>query len=205
MVSRDSRGVYVSAIVVLCVLVSLALLRPTDACRTNLGPQGRRRRGAAEDRATHRSRPRRGAGRQADRGDEDPCLDLDQRAIVQAQPGLRVRRRGAGGGGIAAHSLYSPPLGEQARLTCRFSPIGNRRKSRPTRMRFPSEFTFHLPKGTTIGGVVKNEDGQPIAGAKVGVMCHGGRRPRRARARLRWLGRWRRRACYRRSGTLDAR
>jgi protocatechuate 3,4-dioxygenase beta subunit len=38
----------------------------------------------------------------------------------------------------------------------------------------PKEFTFHLPKGTTIGGVVKDEDGHPIAGAKVGVMYHGG-------------------------------
>jgi beta-lactamase regulating signal transducer with metallopeptidase domain len=37
----------------------------------------------------------------------------------------------------------------------------------------PDLFTFHLPKGTTIGGVVINEDGRPIAGAKVGVQCQG--------------------------------
>jgi uncharacterized GH25 family protein len=35
--------------------------------------------------------------------------------------------------------------------------------------RIPAEFTFKLEKGTVIGGFVKNEDGQPIAGAKVEV------------------------------------
>ncbi|MGD0517527.1 MAG: carboxypeptidase-like regulatory domain-containing protein [Thermoguttaceae bacterium] len=35
----------------------------------------------------------------------------------------------------------------------------------------PKQFTFKLTKGTTIGGFVKNEDGQPIAGAKVEVSC----------------------------------
>ncbi len=35
--------------------------------------------------------------------------------------------------------------------------------------RIPNEFTFKLPKGTVIGGAVENEDGQPIAGAKVEV------------------------------------
>lgn len=34
----------------------------------------------------------------------------------------------------------------------------------------PEEFTFRLDKGTHIGGIVKNEDGEPIAGAKVEVM-----------------------------------
>lgn len=34
----------------------------------------------------------------------------------------------------------------------------------------PEEYTFRLAKGTVIGGVVKNDDGQPIAGAKVEVM-----------------------------------
>ncbi len=33
----------------------------------------------------------------------------------------------------------------------------------------PGEVTITLKKGTTIGGVVKNEEGEPIAGAKVGV------------------------------------
>lgn len=33
----------------------------------------------------------------------------------------------------------------------------------------PEEFTFRLAKGSVIGGVVKNADGQPIAGAKVEV------------------------------------
>jgi hypothetical protein len=36
--------------------------------------------------------------------------------------------------------------------------------------RLPDEFTFTLRKGTVIGGFVKNEDGQPIAGVKVQVM-----------------------------------
>src|SRR5487761_1405848 len=34
----------------------------------------------------------------------------------------------------------------------------------------PEEFSFRLSKGSVIGGVVKNEDGQPIEGAKVEVM-----------------------------------
>ncbi|HVX15244.1 MAG TPA: carboxypeptidase-like regulatory domain-containing protein [Pirellulales bacterium] len=33
----------------------------------------------------------------------------------------------------------------------------------------PEEFTFRLAKGSVIGGLVKNDDGQPIAGAKVEV------------------------------------
>jgi outer membrane lipoprotein-sorting protein len=36
----------------------------------------------------------------------------------------------------------------------------------------PAEFTFKLSKGTTIGGFVKNEDGQPIEGARIGVSCY---------------------------------
>src|SRR5262245_35943717 len=33
----------------------------------------------------------------------------------------------------------------------------------------PEEFTFHLARGTTVGGIVKNEAGEPIRGAKVQV------------------------------------
>jgi len=33
----------------------------------------------------------------------------------------------------------------------------------------PENFTFHLEKGITIGGIVKSEDGEPIAGAQVRV------------------------------------
>ncbi len=40
----------------------------------------------------------------------------------------------------------------------------------------PKEFTFKLTKGTTIGGVVKNEDGQPIEGARVEVDYESGGR-----------------------------
>jgi protocatechuate 3,4-dioxygenase beta subunit len=35
----------------------------------------------------------------------------------------------------------------------------------------PKQFTFKLTKGTTIGGLVKNEDGQPIVDAKIEVSC----------------------------------
>lgn len=38
----------------------------------------------------------------------------------------------------------------------------------------PSEFTYKLTKGTTIGGIVKTDDGQPLAGAKVEVSCESG-------------------------------
>src|SRR4029077_18098492 len=33
----------------------------------------------------------------------------------------------------------------------------------------PREFTFQLEKGTVSGGIVKDNDGKPITGAKVGV------------------------------------
>ncbi|MBI4023573.1 MAG: carboxypeptidase regulatory-like domain-containing protein [Verrucomicrobia bacterium] len=38
----------------------------------------------------------------------------------------------------------------------------------------PEEFTFKLPKGAMIGGFIKNEDGQPIQGARVEVRIVGG-------------------------------
>jgi thiol-disulfide isomerase/thioredoxin len=38
----------------------------------------------------------------------------------------------------------------------------------------PAEFTFHLSKGTTIGGVVRNSTRQPIKGVTVEVMLNGG-------------------------------
>ncbi|MCL2648492.1 MAG: M56 family metallopeptidase [Phycisphaerales bacterium] len=38
----------------------------------------------------------------------------------------------------------------------------------------PEEVTVTLPKGTVIGGFVKNEQGQPIVGAKVAVITGGG-------------------------------
>jgi len=34
----------------------------------------------------------------------------------------------------------------------------------------PDKFTFHLQHGTTIGGIVKNENGEPIEGVKVEVL-----------------------------------
>lgn len=36
--------------------------------------------------------------------------------------------------------------------------------------RIPDEFAFHLAKGTAVGGVVTNAEGQPISGAKIEVM-----------------------------------
>jgi Protocatechuate 3,4-dioxygenase beta subunit len=38
----------------------------------------------------------------------------------------------------------------------------------------PQQFTFHLAKGTNLGGTVKNDDGKPIAGANVEVRLSGG-------------------------------
>ncbi len=37
--------------------------------------------------------------------------------------------------------------------------------------KIPKEFAFKLKKGTMIGGFVKDEDGKPIAGAKIAVSC----------------------------------
>jgi beta-lactamase regulating signal transducer with metallopeptidase domain/thiol-disulfide isomerase/thioredoxin/protocatechuate 3,4-dioxygenase beta subunit len=38
----------------------------------------------------------------------------------------------------------------------------------------PAEFTFHLRKGTVIGGVIRDEDGRPIRGTKVEVQYKSG-------------------------------
>jgi hypothetical protein len=46
----------------------------------------------------------------------------------------------------------------------------------------PGEFTFKLAKGTTIGGGVQNDDGRPVAGAKVEVMSAFGAQPPQNRA-----------------------
>jgi beta-lactamase regulating signal transducer with metallopeptidase domain/uncharacterized GH25 family protein/thiol-disulfide isomerase/thioredoxin len=40
--------------------------------------------------------------------------------------------------------------------------------------RLPQRHVFKMEKGITIGGTVKNEEGKPIAGAKVTVSCKGG-------------------------------
>jgi beta-lactamase regulating signal transducer with metallopeptidase domain/thiol-disulfide isomerase/thioredoxin/uncharacterized GH25 family protein len=50
----------------------------------------------------------------------------------------------------------------------------------------PQEFTFHLKKGTVIGGIVRNQDGKPIQGATVEVRCEGGEADGRA-GPLDWL------------------
>lgn len=39
----------------------------------------------------------------------------------------------------------------------------------------PAEFTFQLESGTTIGGIVKSDDGRPIRGVKVEAMYQGNR------------------------------
>ena len=52
----------------------------------------------------------------------------------------------------------------------------------------PEQFTFRLTKGTVIGGFVKNQDGQPIEGAKVEVMRHVRREEQQTRPRFgTWL------------------
>src|SRR5262249_42361162 len=45
--------------------------------------------------------------------------------------------------------------------------------------KIPAEFTFHIERGTTIGGWVKNEDGQPIDGVQIEAMLEfpGGKEP----------------------------
>jgi bla regulator protein BlaR1 len=42
-------------------------------------------------------------------------------------------------------------------------------KVHPEDAHLPQEFTFRMPKGTSIGGVIKNDEGQPIDGARVEV------------------------------------
>jgi hypothetical protein len=49
-----------------------------------------------------------------------------------------------------------------------------KQEARPRKI--PREFTFHLDKGTVIGGIVKNDDGEPIVGVKVWVMLVNPRR-----------------------------
>ncbi|MGO9913196.1 MAG: carboxypeptidase regulatory-like domain-containing protein, partial [Isosphaeraceae bacterium] len=40
-------------------------------------------------------------------------------------------------------------------------------KNEPALAAIPEEFTYHLQKGTILGGIVKNDDGQPIEGVKI--------------------------------------
>ena len=153
--------------------VQSCLLATDRPCRTN-----------AEDPATHHSSPRRGPGRQADPGNKDPCRRLDQRA-VQAQPGLRLRLRRPGGGGIAAHSLYPPPLGDKQGYVPLFA-HWEQEELQADKNAIPKQFTFHLPKGTTIGGVVKDEDGGPIAARRSGCGAGGASEEERVRSPIGW-------------------
>lgn len=50
--------------------------------------------------------------------------------------------------------------------------------------KLPAEYTFRLEKGTEIGGFIKNEDGEPIAGAKVEVMVSQPPNPQQLMTRL---------------------
>lgn len=51
----------------------------------------------------------------------------------------------------------------------------------------PAEFTLHLRKGTVIGGLVRDEGGRPIRGAKVEVQCKGGAEADGRTTPLAWL------------------
>ena len=51
------------------------------------------------------------------------------------------------------------------RLRAVVGPLESERPAAPTIL--PDEFTFSMKKGTVIGGFVKNDDDQPISGAKV--------------------------------------
>jgi protocatechuate 3,4-dioxygenase beta subunit len=44
------------------------------------------------------------------------------------------------------------------------------RQFQPDNHQIPEKFTFRLPKGTVIGGIVTNEKGDPIEGAKVEIV-----------------------------------
>ncbi len=48
------------------------------------------------------------------------------------------------------------------------------RQLQPDDYQIPEQFTFNLRRGSVIGSFVKNEDGQPIAGARVEVMVRVG-------------------------------
>ena len=68
----------------------------------------------------------------------------------------------------------------------------------------PREFTFRLERGTVIGGVIRNQAGQPIQGATVEVsLDRGGKSESRVRPR-RLAGLRQRGADDRRPGALDA-
>ena len=43
----------------------------------------------------------------------------------------------------------------------------------PALAEIPEEFTYHLQKGTILGGIVKNDDGKPIEGVKIEVQYDG--------------------------------
>ena len=71
-------------------------------------------------------------------------------------------------------SIKLPPLVEDVRLWARkegYAPMFAIwwPKQQPELTAFPEEFTYRLQKGTIAGGLVKNEDGEPIAGVKVEV------------------------------------
>jgi hypothetical protein len=55
----------------------------------------------------------------------------------------------------------------------------------------PKEFTFALTKGTTMGGVIRNDDGQPIQGARVEVSYEFGGDDFKAPKRIAFYRSWR--------------
>ena len=50
-------------------------------------------------------------------------------------------------------------------------------KQDPDLTAMPDEFTYHLQPGTLMGGIVRNDDGEPIKGVKVEVMYDDGGKP----------------------------
>lgn len=87
------------------------------------------------------------------KGNRDYVTDAKGETTVELSQGIKILRLWASADG------YVPLFAhwEQAELQTNPQAI-------------PRDFTFHLQKGTVVGGLVKDVDGHPIAGAKVEVM-----------------------------------
>ena len=83
------------------------------------------------------------------------CDDRGQ-AIIELPATLEIIRV------WASHDGYAPMFGQLWPQAANGHPP------------LPKEFTYSLNKGTTMGGVIRNDEGQPIAGAKVEVRYESG-------------------------------
>ncbi len=173
MISCQSRGMCVSAIVVSCAMLYLVFLRPIDvAAQTskskaaaNATPPKTAQRTIRVCAVGPDGKPLPGTKIHASIWTEEPfkpnrdyVCDSKGQTVVELPRTLAILR-------LWAYTPGYVPLfahWEQEEL-------------RADKDAIPKQFTFSLTKGTTIGGVVQDKDGRPIAGARVGVMCRGGR------------------------------